>query len=319
MGKRKSIILLVTAFAIVSLLYISLGPVILSVKEVLHPDERIVKIILFIRLPRLLTAFVVGWCLSLSGAVLQSLFNNPLAEPYLTGISGVSAIGAVLSFLAGFPISISDFHFLSVILSIGVVYLLLKISTVNGTVDLTRMILAGVMISAFCGSTVVFLLSIFPPPLMKGVFFWIMGNLGGSNFSSLLKMFPFILGASLLILYHYRELNIISLGPEQAMVSGVDVNRLSFILILGTGILVSVSVSLSGMIGFTGLIVPNIVRMMLGPVHPALSIFSGFYGGIFMVLCDLIGRIIVPPREIPVGIITAFAGTPFFLYLLKRR
>lgn len=319
MGKKKSIILFSLIFALVSIGYISLGPVILSLGELLHPDERVFKIVFFIRLPRLFTAFLVGWCLSFSGAVLQSLFSNPLAEPYLTGISGVSAIGAVVSFLGGVPLSISDFHLLSVLLAIGVVYLLLKLSTVNGMVDLTRMILAGVMISAFCGSTVVFLLSIFPPPIMKGVFFWLMGNLGGSNFISLLKMLPFIAGASLLILYHYRELNIISLGPEQAMVSGVDIKKLSFIVILGTGILVSVSVSLSGMIGFTGLIVPNVLRIIAGPSHPSLSILSGLYGGVFMLVCDLIGRIIIPPREVPVGIITAFAGTPFFLYLLRRK
>lgn len=278
-------------------------------------------ILFYIRLPRVILAAVVGASLSIAGAVFQGLFRNPMADPYVLGVSSGAAIGAIIAMLAGGGLYIAGFStvpffaFAGGILSIALVYNLAK---VGKAVPVMTLLLAGIAVSAFL-SAVVSLLTYFSGDQLHQVVFWMMGGLGGASWPQVLAMLPYILVGFIIIYCQARELNILLLGEETARQLGVETERVKKILMVGASLLVAAAVSTSGIIGFVGLIVPHFIRLAAGPDHRLLLPASALLGASTLIAADTLARTIISPTELPVGIITAIVGAPVFIYLLKQR
>lgn len=280
------------------------------------------EIIIFdIRLPRVLMAGLVGAALAIAGATYQGLFRNPLADPYLIGVAQGASLGAVIGFLlpvswnlAGFGV-IPLFAFIGALLATATVYLLAR---VGKALPVTTLILAGVALSALLSSIVSYLM-ISSGDAMKGIIFWLMGSIANTVWSEIGVVLPYVLvGATVIILFG-RMLNVMQLDEEQAQQLGVNVERLKIILLAAATLITAASVSFVGTIGFVGIIIPHAVRLVWGADHRSLLPLSVLIGAIFMILTDLIARTVLAPAEIPIGVITAICGAPFFLYLLRRR
>jgi len=269
-----------------------------------------------IRLPRIILAAVVGATLSLGGMVFQALLRNPLAEPYILGISGGSAVGAISGILLGlsfFP-GVTLFSFLGSMLTLGAVLIL---SGGRSSTGKNSLLLGGVMMNAFCGAFIMFLISISQGSKVQEIIYWLMGNLSmasSSNLSLLLLCLP----CFIVILLLARPLNIMLTGREAAIAMGINVRLISMILLITTSMMVSLVVCQSGLIGFVGLLIPHLFRMFFGADHRLLGPSCILGGGSFLVLCDLFARTMPKHGEIPVGVITALIGAPLFIFLLWR-
>ena len=278
-------------------------------------------IILEIRLPRVILAGLVGAALATAGATYQGLFRNPLADPYLIGVAQGAALGAVIGFLLpstgynlGFGI-IPLLAFAGALVSTSVVYLLAR---VGKTLPVTILILAGVALGSLLGSIVSYLI-ISSGEKMHGIIFWLMGSFSLSQWSEIRVVLPYVAVGTVVILLFARVLNVMQLDEEQAQQLGVNVERLKIILLVAATLITAASVSFVGTIGFVGIIIPHAVRLVWGADHRFLLPLSVLTGAVFMILADLVARIILAPTEIPIGVITAICGAPFFLYLLRRR
>lgn len=279
-------------------------------------------IVLAIRLPRVILAGLVGAALSIAGATYQGLFRNPLADPYLIGVAQGASLGAVIGFL--FPFSGEGFGFgiipimafLGALFSVAVVYLLAR---VGKTLPVTTLILAGVALGALWGAVVSYLIIFTSGERMHGIVFWMMGSFSLSQWSEVGIVLPYVvLGATVILLYS-RSLNVMQLDEEQAQQLGINVERVKLILLAAATLITAAAVSFVGTIGFVGIIIPHIVRLLWGPDHRFLLPLSIVTGAIFLVVADLLARVLLAPTELPVGVITAFCGVPFFLYLLRRK
>lgn len=274
-----------------------------------------------IRLPRVLLGVLVGASLSMAGAAFQGMFKNPMADPYVIGISSGAALGASIAIILKINIyflnisSISIFAFLGALLAVLLVY---NIARIKNKVPVTTLLLAGVAIGQFFTAIMSFLMVIYDKDMTK-IIYWTLGSLAGKGWDPIIKISLPLIFTMVIINFFARDLNIMLTGEESAQSLGVDVEKTKvYILILGT-FATSMVVSVSGIIGFVGLIIPHIVRLLLGPDHRILLPASTLLGGIFMIFADTIARTIISPVEIPVGIITALFGGPFFIYLLKSK
>ncbi|OGO00576.1 MAG: iron ABC transporter [Chloroflexi bacterium RBG_13_52_12] len=281
----------------------------------------ITTIIMDIRLPRVILAGLVGAALSIAGATYQGLFRNPLADPYLIGVSQGASLGAVAGFilpvawnLSGFGL-VPVFAFIGAILATVVVYLLAR---VGKTLPVTTLILAGVALSALLGSIVSYLI-ISSGNKMHGIIFWLMGSFSMSRWSEVGVVLPYVAVGTAVIIIFARLLNVMQLDEEQAQQLGVNVERYKIVLLAAATLITAASVSFVGTIGFVGIIIPHAVRLIWGADHRFLLPLCILTGAIFMVLTDLVSRTLLAPTEIPIGVITAICGAPFFLYLLRRR
>ena len=283
--------------------------------------ERLEMIILNIRLPRILLAGLVGAALAVAGATYQGLFRNPLADPYLIGVASGAGLGATIAFLIPFTISWMSFGavpLFAFIGGMGAVALVYSLARVGKTLPTTTLILAGVALGAFLSSITSYLLTICGEKL-HGIVFWLLGGLSLTKWVEVWTVFPCILVGIIIIWLHARPLNVMQLDEEQAQQLGINVAKVKLIL-LGTATLITSSaVCFTGLIGFVGIIVPHAVRLIWGPDHRFLLPLSTLVGAIFLILADTLAHTLLPPTEIPVGVITAFCGAPFFLYLLRRR
>jgi iron complex transport system permease protein len=278
-------------------------------------------VVLEIRLPRVLLAALVGAALATAGATYQGLFRNPLADPYLIGVAQGASLGAVVGFLlpAGWSFAglslIPLLAFIGAFLATFAVYMLAR---VGKTLPVTTLILSGVALSALLSSIVSYLI-ITSGEALHGIIFWLMGSFSLSRWSDLGIVLPYVaLGTGLIIIFA-RPLNVMQLDEEQAQQLGVNVERLKLILLGAATLITAASVSFVGTIGFVGIIIPHAVRIIWGADHRFLLPLSVLTGAIFMVLADLAARTLLSPTEIPIGVITAICGAPFFLYLLRRR
>jgi iron complex transport system permease protein len=284
-------------------------------------DNAAATIILDIRLPRVILAGLVGAALAIAGATYQGLFRNPLADPYLIGVAQGASLGAVIAFLlpAAWNISglgvIPVFAFIGAVMSTVVVYLL---SRVGKTLPVTTLILAGVALSALLGSIVSYLI-INSGEKIHGIIFWIMGSFSLSRWTEVLIVLPYIAVGAAVIIIFARLLNVMQLDEEQAQQLGVNVEKFKLILLGAATLITAASVSFVGTIGFVGIIIPHAVRLIWGADHRFLLPLSILTGAIFMILTDLVSRTVLAPTEIPIGVITAICGAPFFLYLLRKR
>jgi iron complex transport system permease protein len=278
-------------------------------------------IVLEIRLPRVILAGLVGAALATAGATYQGLFRNPLADPYLIGVAQGASLGAVIGFLLpitwhslGFSV-IPLFAFIGALVATAVVY---GLARVGKTVPVTTLILAGVALGALLGSIVSYLI-ISSGEKMHGIIFWLMGSFSLSQWSEVGIVLPYVAVGTVVIIILARILNVMQLDEEQAQQLGVNVERLKLILLAAATLITAASVSFVGTIGFVGIITPHAVRLIWGADHRFLLPLSVLAGAIFMILADLVARTVLAPTEIPIGVITAICGAPFFLYLLRRR
>jgi len=278
-------------------------------------------IILEIRLPRVILAGLVGAALAIAGATYQGLFRNPLADPYLIGVAQGAALGAVVGFLLpvtwlGVAFStVPLLAFIGALLSVAVVYALAR---VGKTLPVTTLILAGVALGALLTAIVSYLI-ITSPEEIHGIMFWLMGSFSLSQWSEVKFVLPYIVVGVGVLLIYARSLNVMQLGEEQAQQLGINVEKLKLILLTAATIITAAAVSFVGIIGFVGIIIPHAVRLIWGPDHRFLLPLSVLVGAIFLILADVIARTALAPAEVPIGVITAFCGVPFFLYLLRRR
>jgi iron complex transport system permease protein len=278
-------------------------------------------IIVSVRLPRVLLALLVGMGLALAGAILQALFRNPMADPGIIGSSQGAALGATIAFFFGIKASwgglsaVQVLAFAGAFFAVVVVYV---IARAGGRVSVTSLLLVGFVLSSFLAS-VVSLLMVISEDRMHNIFFWLMGGMGTANWDMVVAVTPFILVGSALSLLFARDLNLIVLGEERASQLGLEAERFRWVMLAVASLVVGAAVSVSGIIGFVGLMTPHIVRLLTGPDHRYLIPASLMGGGLFMVLADTLARTVIAPNELPVGIVTAFFGAPFFIYLLKRR
>ncbi len=278
-------------------------------------------IILEIRLPRVILAGVVGAALAIAGATYQGLFRNPLADPYLIGVAQGAALGAVIGFLLpvtwlgiGFGM-VPLLAFVGALLSVAVVY---SLARVGKTLPVTTLILAGVALGALLAAVVSYLI-ITSGEQMRGILFWLMGSFSLSQWSEVKFVLPSVVVGVVIILLYARSLNVMQLDEAQAQQLGVNVEKLKLILLAAATLITAAAVSFVGIIGFVGIIIPHAVRLIWGPDYRFLLPLSVLTGAIFLILADIVARTALAPSEIPIGVITAFCGAPFFLYLLRRR
>jgi len=314
-----SLVLLVVMF-----LGISMGSTDSGVKAVFlvllgkgTPDSILDTIIWQLRLPRVLLAALVGATLSLGGLVFQALLRNPLAEPYILGISGGSAIGAISGILMGlsrFPgVSLTAFSG-----SMAILVLLLVMSSGQAILKKDTLLLSGVMVNAFCAAIIMFLVSITQDARLHNIIFWLMGDLSLSDIKQVAILAAILLPCFIVIFYCSHAMNLMLLGKEMAQSMGVNIKVMMVTLLVVTSLMVSLTVSQSGLIGFVGLVIPHLLRLLIGPDHRVLVPACVLGGGAYMVFCDLLARVIPKQGEMPAGVITALIGAPLFIFLLKR-
>ncbi len=283
------------------------------------PPTQAEQVLWVLRLPRIVLAAVVGGALSVAGASLQGLLLNPLADPYLIGVSAGAALGASLAILTG----VAEFGggmgrtlcgFAAALITLVIVY---RLALRKGRIGRESFILAGVVVGSFMWALVTLIMGIAQGGQLTGVVSWLLGNLGMVYSWKAVALAGLLVIAASLVLYSFsRDLNLIALGEEPAWQLGVEVERLKKIVILLTALLTSAAVAVSGVIGFVGLIIPHIARRLWGPDHRLLLPASALLGACFLVWADTLARVAIAPSELPVGVITSLLGAPFFCYLL---
>jgi iron complex transport system permease protein len=276
-------------------------------------------VLLAIRLPRVLLGTLIGASLAVAGAAMQGLFRNPLADPGLLGISSGAALAAAIVLVLGVPLL--GYWLLpaaAFIGSLAATLFVYSLATRGGRTQITTMLLAGIALSALANAGVGFLTFIADDAQLRDLTFWTMGSLGGATWRSLTAVAPFMLAALILIPRFARALNLFLLGEEEARHLGIDVEMSKIALIFLTAFAVGAAVSVAGIIGFVGLVVPHLVRLAIGPDHRVLLPASALLGASLLLVTDLLSRTIAAPAELPIGVITSVIGGPFFLWLLLR-
>lgn len=277
-------------------------------------------IVLSLRLPRAALAILVGGGLALSGAVFQALLRNPLAEPYILGISGGAAFGAVVVLATGWmsvssvalPIAAIMGAAIAILLVFGVAF------SADRRMDVRVLLLAGVVVGAFFSACIALILSLADAPTVRSAVLWMMGSLSGASWRGVAVVATYTIPVALLLLTLARPLNLLAIGEETAAYLGTDVERAKRLAYGAASVIAAAGVAFAGVIGFVGLIIPHGIRLILGADHRFLLPLSFIAGAGFLALADLLARTVVAPAEIPVGVITAFVGVPFFLLLLRR-
>jgi len=308
-----------------ALLGITSGPSGLALSEVRdalagRAEGATADIVLHIRLPRVVLAAVVGASLAVAGVLFQALLRNPLADPFILGISGGAALGGILVLAFGASAGIA-LSFVPVAAFAGAVVttaLLFGITGFGGRVSTTGLLLTGVVFNAFASAAIVFIASLAGLTEGASIFLWLIGNLSGGDLRLAGWVALFLVAGLACAVPLARGLNLLALGEEQASQLGVEVERHKRILLLATSLMVGAAVAVSGLVGFVGLIIPHVLRLAFGPDHRLLVPASALGGAAFLVLCDTAARTGLPGRELPVGAITALVGGPLFLFLLRR-
>jgi iron complex transport system permease protein len=306
-------------------LSLCLGPAGISLKDALtwvtgsRSVDQTAWIILFkIRLPRILLAGLVGFTLAFGGVVFQALLRNPLAEPFILGISSGAAVGTIIGIVLGLGSNLGV-PLLSFIGALFTVLVVMGIASHHGGLDSSTLLLTGVIINAFFTAVIMFFMATTGGSRLHSMLFWLYGDLSQSRYVQLSIGLPLILAISGIIYFFSRHLNLIVGGEESALQMGVQVELLKWVSFLGISLMTGLVVSFSGIIGFVGLIVPHLMRMVLGADHRLLMPAAALGGAVFLIAADTFARTILSPSELPVGVITAFLGAPFFIYLLRQR
>ena len=325
------LVVLIAGLVIASIIGICVGTISISPGKVfailtgqitvdpLHPDTD-VAIIREVRLPRVLLGAVVGAALSIAGVAMQGVFRNPMASPSVLGISSGAAFGASLAIVLGFSFVSGQFAIpvMAFVFCMATMFLVYGISRTGGIVPVETLLLAGIAVGSLFAALVSFMQFIAEEKL-SSVVFWLMGGLNQATWGQLIIVTPLIALGSVIIFWYARDLNLMTIGEDHASSLGVETQKVILRLMVATSLVVAAAVSVSGVIGFVGLIIPHMIRLMVGPDHRILMPASILAGASFMIITDALARILMAPSEMPVGILTALIGAPFFLYLLRRR
>ena len=274
-----------------------------------------------IRSPRVLLAILVGALLALSGAVMQGFFQNPMADPYIIGVSSGSALGATLALALSIDFWLFGLHSVSVFAFAGalaVTFLVYAISVRGGRVPVTVLLLTGVAVGSLAAALTSFVMITSHESLHR-ILFWLMGSLSSRRWEHVQMIWPYAVIGIVVLQIYAKDLNMLLQGEESARYLGVDVERVKIVLLFVVALLTAAAVAVSGIIGFVGLVVPHIMRLLVGPDHRRLFPASILGGAILMVGADILARTLIEPAEIPIGVITSVIGCPFFLFLLSRR
>ncbi|MBI4591771.1 MAG: iron ABC transporter permease [Candidatus Rokubacteria bacterium] len=279
-------------------------------------------VVLNLRLPRIAVALLAGGALAVAGVAFQALTRNPLADPAILGVASGAAFGVVLAQLFGVgsgvvaALGLSAFAFAGALVAAGIVYL---IAATDGRLPIQTLLLTGVIVGLFFSSAITVVISVVDFDRLGGVIHWLLGNLGPVPAGSLAVFGALMAVGTWLVLGRARQLNLLALGEESALQLGVETERLKRRIFVGASLLTSSVVAFTGPIGFVGLIVPHLLRGFLGPDNRLLIPAAVLGGGVFLLLADTLARTVVAPAELSVGVITAFCGAPFFVYLLRSR
>lgn len=282
--------------------------------------ESHIVIITQLRLPRVILAASIGAALSVTGAAFQSIFKNPLADPYTIGASSGGALGAAAAIVIRSRAGISGFSLVSILAFAGALtatYTVYSLGKIKGKFSTTSIILSGIALNSML-SAVLSLILLFNREEMAQILFWTMGSFAASGWNQVFAALPGIITGIVIVYIYSRNLNIMLLGEESARHLGVDTNRLKKVTLFTGAFITGLAVSVSGIIGFVGIITPHIVRIILGPDNRVMIPYAAVGGAIFLVAADGLSRILIPPVEIPVGILTSAVGGPFFVYLLIK-
>ena len=270
-----------------------------------------------LRLPRVITSALVGAVLSVCGAAYQSIFRNPLTDPYVLGVSSGASLGAALAILFGleaFLWGVGGFALMTALLTVWLIY---RIASIGNRMHTTTLLLTGVCLTLLISAVISFIM-VFNHEKMDSIIFWTMGSFGSSSWGSLAILAPVAVLGMGLVLYYCRDLNLLLAGSEEAQSMGVDVERVKRRLLLFTTLMVAFAVSSCGVIGFVGLIVPHAVRLVAGPDNRRVVPYSIICGALFVLVCDTLARWVLRPSELPVGSLTSIIGAPLFIYLLYK-
>jgi iron complex transport system permease protein len=322
---RKSFLFSLLILALAILLSIAIGSVFISPAEIWNTitgngAETSFAILWKIRLPRTALVLLTGACLGISGASYQGLFRNPLADPYLIGVASGAGLGAVIAMSFQWPYSFWGLFvvplaaFATALLTVAIVYAMARI---GHTVPTTNLILAGVAVSSFATSLTSFLM-LRSTDEMRRALGWLLGGSIQNGWTSILAILPFIVMGVGVLLASGHALNLLQFGDDQAQQLGLNVTRTRTMILIAASLVTATAVSFSGIIGFIGLIVPHLMRMWVGGDYRRLLPLSLVGGAAALLIADVISRVVLAPQEIPVGIVTALAGAPFFLWILRR-
>ena len=275
-----------------------------------------------IRFPRVVLAIAIGMSLSISGVVMQAIVKNPLADPYILGISSGASLGATFAIMLGFGAVLGG-NFVGVMAFIGALLVsfgVLLLANIKGSATSSKLILAGMALSAVCSSFSNFIIYIANDKTgMQSVTYWLLGSLAGAKWETDIIILPIVIIACLFFWSRYRVLNLMLLGDDVSITLGTDLHKPRHIYLIITSIMIGLSVYCAGVIGFVGLIIPHAVRMIFGTDHKKLIPISALVGSIFMIFADALSRIIIPNSEIPIGILISMVGAPVFIYLMVKK
>ena len=324
--QRHLLLTFLISLIVSALLGLSIGSFKISVFDILlgKLDELGSTILYTIRMPRVMLAAFVGASLAISGACLQGLFRNPLADPGLIGVSAGAALGAAFAIVFSSRFIFLDFlgpyliPFSAIIGSASVIIILFVITKGFGYDGVTYMLLAGIAVNAIAGVGIGVLTYISDDSELRSLTFWTMGSFGGVTWPLIMPAILVILFSIVWIIGLSRKLDLIQLGDVEASRLGINIKKVRFGVIISSAVVVGISVALSGMIGFVGLVVPHLVRILGGVNHLYVLIGSAIFGSILMVISDMMCRVIISPAELPVGLITSGLGSPFFLWLIFK-
>ncbi len=323
--KSSWLLLLLCVLLIAMVIAMSIGAVSIPILSLLQGNitEQQAAVLSSIRIPRVCIAAIVGAALAISGAAMQGLFRNPLADPGLIGIASGAALAVALMIVLMGPFEgVWNLYALSVAAFVGgliTCWVIFHFAQLTGTFSVTYMLLAGIAINALTNSGTGFLMYISNDQQLRSLTFWTMGSLGGALWPAVLVACTIVIPCTLVLIRNARELNIMLLGENEARHLGVNSERLKRTIIICTALTVGVAVAVSGIIGFLGLIVPHLVRLLIGPDHRLLIPASAIFGAALLVTADTFARTVVNPAEMPVGILTSLIGGPFFLWLLYKQ
>lgn len=323
--------LLAALLLLLAVLSLGIGPVSIAPGKVVDllihgagdtpGDEAAAVIVRHLRPPRLLLAILVGASLGMCGAVMQGFFQNPMADPYIIGVSSGAALGATIALAFGVDLWFFGVHSVSIFAfsgALAVTLLVYAVARRGGRVPTTLLLLTGVAVGSLAAAATS-LVMISGKTDLHRILFWLLGSFSSRRWEHVNMLWPWVLLGVGTLQFFARDLNVLLQGEENAQFLGVDVERVKRILLVVTALLTAAAVSVSGIIGFVGLIVPHVMRLLVGPDHRRLLPASLLGGAILMVAADMLARTLMAPAEVPVGVITALVGCPFFLYLLSRR
>jgi len=273
-------------------------------------------LVLDVRLPRVSVAVVVGFALGAAGAVMQGFFRNPMAEPTVVGVSSGAAVGAVAVIAYSLSVSVQVAAFVGAVSAAALVYAL---ATKNGRTGVATLLLAGIAVQMFLSAIVSYMMHTSDDQGLRAAVYWLMGSLLHTGWDDVAAAFPVVLVGFAILMIYARDLNVLVLGEEEAQTLGVNVRRTKLVLLVVSSLVTAAAVAVAGVIGFVGLVVPHAVRLVAGPDHRVLIPASALAGGVFLVSADAVARVATGGEALPVGIVTALVGVPFFLYLLRDR